>query len=163
MLRLLHLTDLFYLKSIKPRKPYILWSTRGREELKASYERSFVTSTLHLSPQCTSWWYIHRSTPALAAERPEWNMQPLRSADPSIRSASFAQEIAALRPCSFSWLYLLLTGTTSWSRKSSSVPINFCSHRVFDFSFSDCWTTVNQQELWRGEGEGVTIQNTVLF
>lgn len=35
------------------------------------------------------------------------------------------------------WLYLLVK------------KFIFCSHRVFDFSFSRSWTTVKQQELWQ--------------
>lgn len=55
MLWLLNLTDLFYLKSIKPQKTYILLvqvcSARGWKELKVSYGRSFVTSASPLPPQ----------------------------------------------------------------------------------------------------------------
>lgn len=126
MLWLLHLTDLSYLKSIKPRKLYILlvwvWSTGGWRGLKISYERSFVPSTLHLSPQRSSWLYIHRSAPALVSEWTEWKMQPLRSGDLCIHSADFTQAVAALQQYSFSLLYLSLTGSTSWSRNSFSVP-----------------------------------------
>lgn len=55
MLWLLNLTDLFYLKSIKPQKTYILLvqvcSARGWKELKVSYGRSSVTSASPLPPQ----------------------------------------------------------------------------------------------------------------
>lgn len=119
MLWLLNLTDLFYIQSIKQQKPDSLlvwiWSIIAWKELKISYERCFVASTLHLLPQCTSWLYIHHSTQA-SEQRETCSPDVLEMFTFTVHISYRQQRLSSSIPsaCFTSRLLALPTGPESW-------------------------------------------------